>query len=116
MENKNGLSEKQIVNLKIAKNYADIISRIITARKNANLTQRELANKCEIKQSAIARMESMKVVPRIDTILRIAAYLNIQIGIVKENTYVFNTQFYSNYEDDKIYYTSINRSLQYAYN
>ena len=45
------------------------------------LTQRQLAEKCGIKQSAIARIERIQVIPRLDTLLKIAKCLECTISI-----------------------------------
>ena len=67
--------------IEIAQKIASIISELIIARNNMNLTQAELAEKCGLKQSAIARMENLNVFPRIDTIIRVANCLNVDVGI-----------------------------------
>ena len=68
----------------IAKKIANIISKLIVERNNQNLTQSELAEKCGLKQSAIARMENLQVMPRIDTLVRVATFLNVEIVIQDE--------------------------------
>ena len=50
-------------------------------RVKSGLTQRQLAEKCEIKQSAIARMESLQAIPRLDTMIKIARSLNVKIAV-----------------------------------
>ena len=67
--------------IEIAEKIASIISKLIVARNNMNITQEELAKKCGLKQSAIARMENLNVFPRIDTIIRVANCLNVDVGI-----------------------------------
>ena len=67
--------------IEIANKIADIISKLVIARNKQNLTQEELAKKCGLKQSAIARMENLNVFPRIDTIIRVASCLNVDVGI-----------------------------------
>lgn len=67
--------------IEIAEKIASIISKLIISRNNMNLTQEELAKKCGLKQSAIARMENLNVFPRIDTIVRVANCLNMDIDL-----------------------------------
>ena len=52
------------------------------ARRSAGMTQRELAAESEIPQSAIARIESGRTVPRIDTLERllIACGFTVDVG------------------------------------
>ncbi len=77
------IRDKEMVKkeIEIAKKIAGIISKLVIARINLKLTQEELAKKCGLKQSAIARMENLNVFPRIDTIMRVASCLNVDIGV-----------------------------------
>ncbi len=71
---------------------SDIIGDIVRARVSRGWTQRELAQACGVKQSAIARMERFQVMPRLDTVIKIAQKLNLQIcaspvlSVVNETT------------------------------
>lgn len=65
--------------LEVSENVATIINSIVAARINKGWTQRDLANICGIKQSAIARMERLQAIPRLDTVVKIARKLNMQI-------------------------------------
>jgi len=62
------LSEKEIEQSKIK---GDFTAKLIRARRLRNLTQKELAQKAGVKQSAIARIENEGVIPRLDTVYRI---------------------------------------------
>ena len=70
--------------IETARAVADIISEIIKVRTRKNISQRELSKMCGIRQSAIARMERLQAIPRLDTVARIAACLDIKIGIIEE--------------------------------
>ena len=63
----------------ISKQIADIVNAIVKARVDSGISQRDLALKCGLKQSAIARFESNKVIPRLDTIIMIANKLGVKI-------------------------------------
>ena len=65
--------------IEIANDISKIINRIVQTRIELGLTQAELAEKCGLKQSAVARVENLQVMPRLDTIVRIAKSLNISI-------------------------------------
>ena len=49
------------------------------ARKRAGLTQRQLAERSGIKQPAIARIESQRVIPRTDTLNRLLAACGVDL-------------------------------------
>lgn len=50
----------------------DIIDALITARAEENLTQRELAERCGMRQSAFARIESGNANPTLKTLKQLA--------------------------------------------
>ena len=51
------------------------------ARAEENLTQRELAERCGMKQSAFARLESGNANPTLETLKRVAEGLGKQLRI-----------------------------------
>lgn len=59
-----------------------IISTAIKRRNDLNLSQRDLADRSGLKQSAIARIEKLNSVPRIDTLIRILRCLDLEILLV----------------------------------
>ncbi len=59
----------------------ELIGKIIEARESQGLSQRDLAELSGIKQPAIARMESMKSVPKIDTLFKVLAPLGYTLSI-----------------------------------
>jgi transcriptional regulator with XRE-family HTH domain len=59
-----------------------IIDELIELRKSKGLTQKELAKVSCLTQSVIARLESKKVTPQLDTLLKIASALGCDIAIV----------------------------------
>ena len=59
-----------------------LIGKMIEAREKQGLSQRDLAKLTGVKQPAIARMESMKVTPQVDTVLKILAPLGYTLSIV----------------------------------
>ncbi|MDN4469559.1 helix-turn-helix transcriptional regulator [Gordonibacter sp. RACS_AR68] len=62
----------------------DIISAITMARAEQNLTQRELAERCGMRQSAFARLESGNANPTLKTLQQVAKGLGkkLRIGFV----------------------------------
>lgn len=69
---------KQMKNPEYAAEYErlqpeyDIIDALITARAEENLTQRELAERCGMRQSAFARIESGNANPTLKTLKQLA--------------------------------------------
>ncbi|MCM1330456.1 MAG: helix-turn-helix transcriptional regulator [Ruminococcus sp.] len=59
-----------------------LIGKIIEAREEKGLSQRELAEISGVKQPAIARLESMRSTPQIDTLFKILSPLGYTLSIV----------------------------------
>ena len=59
----------------------DLIGKMIEAREKKGLSQRDLAELSGVKQPAIARLESMKSTPQIDTLLKILAPLGYTLSV-----------------------------------
>lgn len=59
-----------------------IISELIKAREEKGLTQKNLEELSGIKQPAIARLESGKAVPQLDTILKLLLPLGKTLAVV----------------------------------
>lgn len=69
--------EREQINFEV-----DLIGKIIKAREAKGLSQRELAEISGVKQPAIARMESMKTTPQLDTLLKVLIPLGYTLEIV----------------------------------
>jgi transcriptional regulator with XRE-family HTH domain len=72
-----GPKEKETI--EISKIISDVIGMLLDARISKGMTQRDLADRSGIKQSAIARMEKMNVIPRLDTLVKVAYHLGVKI-------------------------------------
>lgn len=59
-----------------------LIGKLIEARESKGLSQKELADLANLKQPAIARLESMKATPQIDTLFKILQPLGYTLAIV----------------------------------
>lgn len=64
-----------------AESEAKIISAIIKRRNELGLSQRQLAELCEMPQSSVARIESVKTMPRLDTVVKIFNKLGLSFTI-----------------------------------
>lgn len=62
-----------------------LIGKIIEAREAKGLTQKELANLAGVNQSQIARLETLKSKPQIDTLFKILKPLGYTLDIVQNN-------------------------------
>ena len=62
---------------------AAIISDMIRQRSAMGLSQRDLAEMCDIPQSSIARIETGKITPRLDTLLKILKRLGLTLTVTE---------------------------------
>lgn len=65
---------------------AAIISDMIKQRSAMGLSQRDLAEMCDIPQSSIARIETGKITPRLDTLLKILKQLGLTLSVTETPT------------------------------
>lgn len=79
-----GNEEKEF--FETAEEIARIINEITETRIRKGYSQRQLAEKCGLKQSAIARMETLQSVPRLDTLVKIGNSLGIKFSVSPEIT------------------------------
>ncbi len=61
---------------------AIIIDQLIEQRHNKGMTQKDLAKAASLTQSVIARLESKKATPQLDTLLKVAAALGCNLEVV----------------------------------
>lgn len=62
-------------------NIAPIVGALIEQRKAMGISQRELASLCGIPQSSVARIESYKTTPNLDTLLKIMRPLGLTLSV-----------------------------------
>ncbi len=60
----------------------ELIGKLIEAREAKGLTQEQLAEAAGLKQSAVARLERMKVTPQIDTLFKVLTPMGYKLTIV----------------------------------
>jgi len=68
----------------------EIVAQLISRRKELGITQRELSDKTGLHQSAIARFEREGVIPRLDTLDKIAKALGLRITLVEDENAATN--------------------------
>lgn len=61
---------------------AKLINRIIERRHQLGLTQKELGERAGFKQAYVARIENGGTLPRIDTLIRLALALDLELTVV----------------------------------
>lgn len=62
---------------------ASIVGAIVQQRNDMGISQRELASICGIPQSSVARIESYKTTPKLDTLLKIMQPLGLHLTVSK---------------------------------
>jgi len=67
---------------RIKKEYA-LVEQLVQARKEKNITQKELAEVTGISQQAISRIEKEKHIPKMDTFSRVLDGLGLELAIVQ---------------------------------
>lgn len=69
--------EKEKINFEVA-----LIGKLIEARERKGLSQKQLADMCGLKQSAIARLERMSATPQLNTLIKVLSPLGYRLDIV----------------------------------
>ena len=67
--------------LEEAEALASIVSAMVKQRNAMGISQRELAAMCGIPQSSVARIESFKTTPNLDTLLKILKPLGLKLTV-----------------------------------
>jgi len=60
----------------------ELIGKMIEAREEKGMTQAELAEKSGLKQAAVARLETLRSIPKIDTVNKLLKPLGYKLAIV----------------------------------
>lgn len=63
-------------------NCANMIDSLIEQRHNQGMTQKNLAKAACLTQSVIARLESKKAIPQLDTLLKVVAALGCDLVVI----------------------------------
>lgn len=72
------LSKKEIEEIEA---LASIVSAIIDKRNEMGLSQRDLAELCGIPQSSVARIETFKTSPNVETLIKILQPLGLKLTV-----------------------------------
>lgn len=60
---------------------SDIVATIIDRRHSLGISQKELALRCHVPQSTIGRIETYKISPKIETLIKIFNNLGLKLVI-----------------------------------
>ena len=72
------LSKKEIEEIEV---LASIVSAIIDKRNEMGLSQRDLAELCGIPQSSVARIETFKTTPNVETLIKLLQPLGLKLTV-----------------------------------
>ena len=72
------ISEEEI---RESSQMAQLVAQIIARRQALGLTQKRLAEQAGLKQEAVARLESARTMPRVDTLLRVSNSLKMRVSL-----------------------------------
>ena len=75
------LSDEEKVEIDL---MADIISQIIQRRQELGMSQRDLEKITGVRQEVICRMENMKNVPQLDTLIKVMEPLGLRLSITRQ--------------------------------
>ena len=76
-ENKKDMEEVEAI--------ASIVGAVIKQRNELGITQRDLAACCGIPQSSVARIESFKTIPNLETLIKIMRPLGLTLTVAQSN-------------------------------
>lgn len=75
------ISEKERRNMEEIEEVTDIVSSIIRRRQELGISQRMLAERCGLPQSSVARIETLKTTPKLDTLVKLMQALNLKLQV-----------------------------------
>lgn len=72
-ENKRNIEEVEVI--------ASIVGAVIQQRNEMGITQRDLAALCGMPQSSVARIESFRTIPNLETLIKIMRPLGLKLMV-----------------------------------
>lgn len=73
--------EEERRNLEEIEMVSDIVSSIIRRRQELGISQRAVAEYCGIPQSSVARIETLRITPKLDTLVKLMQALNLKLQV-----------------------------------
>jgi len=68
------------------KNILELTAALASIRKSKNMTQKEVAEKAHLTQAQIARVQTLSHMPSMETLVKIAKALNLELTFVDKET------------------------------
>lgn len=68
--------------VRVVKEVSQLMNEAVSYREKSALSQRDMAKRLELKQPAVARMESLRSIPRLDTFIRYLNALQLTIKVI----------------------------------
>lgn len=75
------INEEERHNMEEIEEVSEIVSSIIRRRQELGISQRDLAARCGIPQSSVARIETLKTTPKLDTLIKLMQALNLKLQV-----------------------------------
>ena len=75
------ISQEERRNMEEIEELSSTGSSIIRRRQELGISQRTLAERCGIPQSSIARIETLKTTPKLDTLIKLLQALDLKLQV-----------------------------------
>lgn len=75
------VSFEECCNMERIEEATTIVSSIIKRRQELGISQRALAERCGIPQSSVARIETLKTTPKLDTLIKLMQALDLRLQV-----------------------------------
>ena len=75
------IDDKSKEDMEAVEEIASIVGVMINQRSSLGISQRDLAALCGMPQSSIARVESMKTIPNLETVFKMMHALGLKITV-----------------------------------
>ncbi|MDD6570711.1 MAG: helix-turn-helix transcriptional regulator [Acidaminococcus sp.] len=75
------INEEERHNMEEIEEMTTIVSSIIKRRQELGISQRTLAERCGLPQSSIARIETLKTTPKLDTLIKLLQALDLKLQV-----------------------------------
>lgn len=76
-----GIDSENRLQMESIEMMTEVVNALIQQRKDLGITQRELAEICDMPQSSIARIETFRTSPTLDTLVKLFNKLKMQFVI-----------------------------------